>query len=74
MGGRDLTNPWGNEIPPVLVIDKVEPRQLTAAESSHFDTIIAQLEALEEPFVVDGKLVEPGDDEGDGFLRRMTGF
>lgn len=74
MGARDVINPWGNEMPPWVVVGQGEPRLLTAVERNHFDAIIAELEALEEPFVVNGKLTEPSDSEGDGFLRRMTGF
>ena len=74
MGRRDLINPWGKELPPVIVVGHSEPRKLTAAERIHFDSVIAELEELEKPFVVNGELVEPADDEGDGFLRRMTGI
>lgn len=75
MGGRDIENPWGNEIPPWVVVGREEPKELSAQEMSAFARGENELREMEKQFEVNGVFVETeGSADEESFYRRMTGF
>lgn len=71
MGHRDQAHRLGG-IPPMVVIVKGDPPELTAQQLARFEAADLALTKALDGLTVDGKFVEPGPDP-DGFDRRMTG-
>jgi len=70
MGARDVVNPWGNELPPVIVIG-VSDAEMSADLMADFEESDRELTALQAKWVESGS---PWTADDESFLDRMTGL
>lgn len=71
MGARDLINPWGNEIPPVVVISRGNAVDISAKLRASFEEASRKIDESEAKWIADGS---PWTDDDEAFLNRMTGL
>lgn len=71
MGKRDLKNPWGDMLPPVVVIGVREGAStMTAQERAAFEEAERKMDEAQRNWVASGS---PWTDDQEAFLNRMTG-
>ncbi len=71
MGARDLINPWGNEMPPVVVVSRGNAVEISPILQARFEEASRKMDELEAKWIADGR---PWTDDDEAFLNRMTGF